>query len=195
MEKTDVVLIGSGITSCAVSRTLLHTTEPQCEKPQILILEARTLCSGASGRNGGHMRDSPFVYFSSFREDFGVTAAKKMMSFRAANHTEVLRVAAEEGLLEEGEFKAVEAVDLVLEEERWPDLRADLDDYMAHVSPAEGPYPGIYESNEAQKVRTSSPSFSCIWLRSSGFQHTQSSSWTYIICCISQYLPLCDWIV
>src|SRR5579859_4159591 len=48
----DVVIIGSGITGSSVARTLFE----QSPSLKIVILEARLLCSGATGRNGGHIK-------------------------------------------------------------------------------------------------------------------------------------------
>lgn len=44
----DVVIIGSGITGAAVAWNLLDVEKP----PNIVMLEARQACSGATGRNG-----------------------------------------------------------------------------------------------------------------------------------------------
>jgi len=49
--KTTVVIIGSGITAAFAVRELLSTS-PQTD---VLVLEARGTCSGATGRNGGHL--------------------------------------------------------------------------------------------------------------------------------------------
>lgn len=53
----DVVIIGSGMTGAAVAWNLLRhipVTDgiPANEKPNIVMLEARQACSGATGRNG-----------------------------------------------------------------------------------------------------------------------------------------------
>src|ERR1700685_3606507 len=48
----DVVVIGSGITGISVARTLFEL-DPSLS---VVILEARKLSSGATGRNGGHVK-------------------------------------------------------------------------------------------------------------------------------------------
>ena len=50
-SKSTIVLIGSGITAAWIAKTLLDG-KPDLD---LLVLEARTTCSGATGRNGGHL--------------------------------------------------------------------------------------------------------------------------------------------
>lgn len=48
-EKADVIIIGSGMTAASIAHHLLSSDS----RITVTILEARTLCSGATGRNGG----------------------------------------------------------------------------------------------------------------------------------------------
>ncbi|KAG7822318.1 hypothetical protein KL928_000793 [Ogataea angusta] len=50
-EQSDVLIIGSGLSGASVAFNLLEQTDEK-----VLLLEARDVCSGATGRNGGHMR-------------------------------------------------------------------------------------------------------------------------------------------
>lgn len=58
-RETDIVIIGSGITGCSVARALLE--EEPLGPVHVTILEARTLTSGATGRNG--VRNAFFFLF------------------------------------------------------------------------------------------------------------------------------------
>ncbi|KAJ4391252.1 hypothetical protein N0V93_004869 [Gnomoniopsis smithogilvyi] len=51
-EDCEVVVIGAGIAGVSVVYHLSNTANP----PSILLLEARQTCSGATGRNGGHVK-------------------------------------------------------------------------------------------------------------------------------------------
>ncbi|KAL4735257.1 hypothetical protein BDV11DRAFT_174001 [Aspergillus similis] len=50
---TDIAVIGSGITGTSVMHSLLQSPTDRAQR--ITVLEARTLCSGATGRNGGNL--------------------------------------------------------------------------------------------------------------------------------------------
>ncbi|KAF2731249.1 FAD dependent oxidoreductase superfamily, partial [Polyplosphaeria fusca] len=49
----EIAIIGSGMTGIATAYHILKQAE---HPPKIVILEARELCSGATGRNGGHIK-------------------------------------------------------------------------------------------------------------------------------------------
>ncbi|RWA14901.1 hypothetical protein EKO27_g143 [Xylaria grammica] len=57
--KIDVVIIGAGISGVSVAYHLSQTdasADKPAASPSILLLEARRVCSGATGRNGGHVK-------------------------------------------------------------------------------------------------------------------------------------------
>ena len=51
--ETDIVIIGGGFAGVTAAYHLLQNNK---KPPRIVILEARQLCSGATGRNGGHSK-------------------------------------------------------------------------------------------------------------------------------------------
>lgn len=53
-EHADIVIVGSGITGAAVAWNLLNIDSPS----NIVMLEARQACSGATGRNGPYFNRS-----------------------------------------------------------------------------------------------------------------------------------------
>ncbi|KAG7886205.1 hypothetical protein KL936_004883 [Ogataea polymorpha] len=52
-EEVDVLIIGSGFSGTSVAFNMLVKEKTE---QKVLLLEARDVCSGATGRNGGHMR-------------------------------------------------------------------------------------------------------------------------------------------
>ncbi|KAI4845277.1 FAD dependent oxidoreductase [Aureobasidium sp. EXF-8845] len=55
-QQVDIVVIGSGISGASVIHHIFENTEDveDAEQPSVLVLEAREVCWGATGRNGGH---------------------------------------------------------------------------------------------------------------------------------------------
>jgi glycine/D-amino acid oxidase-like deaminating enzyme len=125
----DVVVIGSGITGAAVARGILlgfEDTEStystagiaagRRRTPKVVVLEARQLCSGATGRNGGHIKASPYETFSRLSKSLPPERAAALTRFQL-RHLGVLTSLCEEMGLEAAECRTVESVDLFLDEE------------------------------------------------------------------------------
>lgn len=53
---SDVIIIGSGMSGVSTAYHMLQLCKTRSTRPSITILEARQLCSGATGRNGGHLK-------------------------------------------------------------------------------------------------------------------------------------------
>lgn len=113
-EEVDVVIVGSGITGASIARSLLENGT----SPSILMLEARNVCSGATGRNGGHILETADEY-AEFADMFGVEEAKKLMRFRLGHLSEMLAVAKELGIAEESQARKVQFLSVYFGEEPW----------------------------------------------------------------------------
>lgn len=76
-QTTDIAIIGSGITGCSIARHLLEAKEDV----NVTVLEARTLCSGASGRNGGGLATfAPYIFPTMFAQ-YGEEKAVEVVRF------------------------------------------------------------------------------------------------------------------
>lgn len=82
-EETDIVIIGSGVTGCGAVHALLH--HPNAKGLHITVLEAREICSGATGRNGGHISSNILENFAEHRDNHGLEAALEAARFSEAN--------------------------------------------------------------------------------------------------------------
>ncbi|CCT74878.1 related to oxidoreductase [Fusarium fujikuroi IMI 58289] len=80
----DVAIIGAGYSAAAILTHILATTSPE-DRPSILVLEARQLCSGATGRNGGHLKPDSYNAISAYASEYGMEAAAEVASFEVAN--------------------------------------------------------------------------------------------------------------
>ena len=75
---TDVLIIGSGITGSSIAYNILNQQRP----PSVLMLEARTVCSGATGRNGGHTKCASYREFLDNVRELGEREGAKIARFQ-----------------------------------------------------------------------------------------------------------------
>ncbi|KAJ7328488.1 nucleotide-binding domain-containing protein [Mycena albidolilacea] len=126
-EYADVVIIGSGITGTAVARTLLDSSE---EPLRVVMLEARDVCSGATGRNGGHISPNTYQDYSEVAAKYGPSAAQAIMRFRLAHLSALLEVATEEDLLRESQARRVDQFDAYLQDKVYQRAKNALEGYL-----------------------------------------------------------------
>lgn len=112
-SSTDVVIIGSGITGTVVAHNLLKQPSP----PSIVMLEARTACSGATGRNGGHTKCASYRSFLGNVASLGETEAAKIARFEY-NSMKAVHAFAREHKIECDSWEG-ETVDVVYDEAEW----------------------------------------------------------------------------
>lgn len=143
-EEADVVIVGSGITGAAAARTLLELSSSKTGL-NIVVLEARQLCSGATARNGGHIKCAPHEEFARLRRMLGEEKARKVVRMEM-RHLDVLK-----GLGEEmgfGEVREVETVDVCLDGEVFEKLKRsvrELKEWMPEFEVL------VWEKDEARK--------------------------------------------
>lgn len=79
---SDIAIIGAGLSGISTAYYILRECEENQESPPtITIFEARTLCSGATGRNGGHLKLSVARFDEILKRD-GLEAAKELAEFQ-----------------------------------------------------------------------------------------------------------------
>ncbi|KAL7931647.1 FAD dependent oxidoreductase domain-containing protein [Trichoderma chlorosporum] len=130
-EVADVVVVGSGITAAAAVRTMLElscSSGEGKEMPRIAVVEARQLCSGATARNGGHIKCAPHEEFQRLRKPLGEERARKAVRMQM-RHLEVLKKVGER--MPWGEVREVETVDVFLEEDAFEKAKKSVEDMKA----------------------------------------------------------------
>ena len=124
----DIVIIGSGISGISVARSILEDSNAWTEgsealpKPRVLLLEARDFCSGATGRNGGHILETADD-FEDLDVTYGLEAAVKITRFRLSQRAALLEVASELGISDECQARKLEFVGAYFDEEAWQDAK------------------------------------------------------------------------
>ncbi|KAL8944094.1 MAG: hypothetical protein Q9216_000685 [Gyalolechia sp. 2 TL-2023] len=109
----SIVIIGSGITGASIAYNLLA----QHDNSTVLMLEARTACSGASGRNGGHTKSASYRAFMDNVQDQGEEEAAKIVRFEYKCMKAVHAFAREHSL--ECDSWEGETVDIVYDHGQW----------------------------------------------------------------------------
>ncbi|KAI0032695.1 FAD dependent oxidoreductase [Vararia minispora EC-137] len=99
----DVCIIGSGITGVSVAYHLAKLVQAKSEfglksPVHAVVLEARDFCSGATGRNGGHMSAHGFFDFASDSAAFGVEEAVRAVKIEDYVVDELAKIIRENGL-------------------------------------------------------------------------------------------------
>lgn len=89
-ETTDIAIIGSGITACSVAKALLE--DSSIPDLRVTVFEARTLTSGATGRNGGHLVSEAGLRFTELVATVGREKATEISRFSHANVARVKEV-------------------------------------------------------------------------------------------------------
>ncbi|KAI0593587.1 FAD dependent oxidoreductase [Biscogniauxia sp. FL1348] len=111
-ETAETVIIGSGITGAAVAFNLLsHGAK------DIVMLEARQACSGATGRNGGHTKAASYRSFEQHAADHGVATAAQVARLELANIRAVHAFARDHGIA--CDSRPCETVDVVYDAAQW----------------------------------------------------------------------------
>ena len=136
----DIIVIGSGISGASAAYTILNQSDKLGISPEIVVLEARDLCTGATGRNGGHIKCSPYVEYAGLKARFGVQQAKKLLSFQRRNLAVILDFVRQNDLLKASEAREVQTVDVFTDEEMWikakrmvQELRQDIPDMAKDI--------------------------------------------------------------
>ncbi|KIM41712.1 hypothetical protein M413DRAFT_444955 [Hebeloma cylindrosporum] len=128
----DIVIIGSGITGTSVAKALLEQ-DRGTEPVKIVMLDARDACSGATGRNGGHISPNVYNEYLDLKKAHGVSRAHEILRFRLAHISSLIAVAEEENLLNASQARIVEDFDAFMHPEMFRKAQRDLQSFLMDV--------------------------------------------------------------
>ncbi|KAJ7669064.1 hypothetical protein B0H17DRAFT_1247021 [Mycena rosella] len=149
----DVVIIGSGISGTAIARTLLKNASAPL---RVVMLEARDVCSGATGRNGGHVSPNTYQDYAWLEGSYGPSAAQAILRFRLAHLPALVAVAEEEGLLRESQARTVTQFDVYLQDTLFRRAKDALAGYLRALPEYQGRHTTL-EDKAALQLFTHTP--------------------------------------
>lgn len=153
-SQCDIAVIGSGISACSVTRELLTGGFTG----KITVLEAREICSGATGRNGGRIHVHAVQDYDKFRQKFGDEAAQKIVRFQMAHYDALKAVAQSLGpeMCKRAAIRQTESVAAVFSEKKLDEIKTLVANFEAAFPDWIGHWK-IVDAEEAQKVSKRSP--------------------------------------
>ncbi len=125
-QKTDILIIGSGYSGAACSYYL--TKDGPFPAPSITILEAREVCSGATGRNGGHIKPDMYYGMSKYTKLYGPEAAASIARFELNNVFAVKELVEKENI--DCDFHLTRAADVFIDAQAAKDAEVNYKQIM-----------------------------------------------------------------
>jgi len=105
----------SGIVTAYEILELYVNSRPDSPPPSITILEARSLCSGATARNGGHLKLSVARYYALLRE-YGAEVANELAKFHLKQIYAMKAIVEKEGI--DCDFLITRTFDVFMDEQQ-----------------------------------------------------------------------------
>lgn len=101
------------------------------------MLEARQLCSGATGRNGGHIKASPHELFHRLVHSGGMKPerAARLCEMQTSHVQIIKEVVQAEGIEEVSEFREVQSIDFAVDEATDKRMKDQMDEYLPYQPP------------------------------------------------------------
>ncbi|EWG48844.1 hypothetical protein FVEG_08504 [Fusarium verticillioides 7600] len=130
----DIVVIGSGITGCSVSKALLEDDSLE-STTRIVVLEARTLASNATGRNGSQLVSPVRHLYNTMCKRHSEETAKEMGRFSFMNIERIMGMLEEldPELQESSEIRHVHKVMVAGDEETWKTSKESLNSFREAI--------------------------------------------------------------
>ncbi|UPK90176.1 hypothetical protein LCI18_001111 [Fusarium solani-melongenae] len=151
-QLADFIVIGSGITGCSVTKSLLEDDSLH-PASRVVVLEARTLTSGATGRNGGQLVSPVGHTYSALCRRHGEDVAKEMSRFSLMNVDRVMSMVKDldPELQAASEIRKVSKVTVSGDKETWEVSRKSLDAFRDAI-PEHRTLHGVIEKEDLAEL-------------------------------------------
>ncbi|KAI0091391.1 DAO-domain-containing protein [Irpex rosettiformis] len=126
-KDADICIIGSGITGVSAAYHLYKAVVQDGRPLNVVILEAREFCSGATGRNGGHLTPHAFAHFTTLSKRFGKEDAIRSLELERYTSTEIRKILAESGKTDDVDMVSDGRVILLFSKEEEELTRVEFD--------------------------------------------------------------------
>ncbi|WVQ86207.1 hypothetical protein IAT38_008375 [Cryptococcus sp. DSM 104549] len=131
-DEVDVVIVGSGYTGASAAYWL-QKFAGDGKSPSTLILEARDICGGATGRNGGQLRPHYYDHYPLWAARFGPVVAQHLIKHEVAHLDAFKQLLEDEGIADEVSFKLGKTFDAAMTEEAWTYIRGAYEQMKAEL--------------------------------------------------------------
>jgi glycine/D-amino acid oxidase-like deaminating enzyme len=145
---TDFAIIGSGASGCSVASSILEN-DPLGRK--VTVFEARTLASGATGRNGGHLLSHIPKFYKAFRSIYGKEATIEVARYCLKTVDKMLDLADSGGLRQASEVRSVREIMAFQDEADFREAVSSVQLYEEDLPEQRGQYQ-IIDQDSAKKV-------------------------------------------
>ncbi|GJC81208.1 putative oxidoreductase OrdL [Colletotrichum liriopes] len=153
---TDTLIIGSGITGAAIAHFLLTSPSTRSSSqhspspPDITMLEARTVTSGATGRNGGHTKAASYRSFLHHATTLGTETACLIARLELANVRAVHDFAATHLQDKETESRPCQTVDVIYDPAQWEAAKQAVEAMRKAMPDEDASRYELYDAEETQ---------------------------------------------
>jgi len=119
------------------------------------MLEAREACSGATGRNGGHINPLLYTEYPTIKRELGVNVAKQIIRFRLSHFPQILAAATEENLLEDSQCREVQTFDVYHDSTLYQSAKLELAIYRRDLPMESRNYKCYEGANDIKRLQLS----------------------------------------
>jgi glycine/D-amino acid oxidase-like deaminating enzyme len=113
----DILIIGSGFSGVASAWHIFNSNSSSAKSssppPNVVLLEARKITSGATARNGGHIKADTYAGITNYAARYGLEQAAALQKFESGQAYQVKQLVEREGL--DCDFHLTRAVDAIMD--------------------------------------------------------------------------------